>query len=195
MRIMKNIKLTLASTLSVMALAFTGNAFADGDRDHNNFERQVDKSHVQNVRNNKHVSNKRHVNNNRSVSNKRAVSNNRITKRVIVPTRKVVVTKTNFRNSAHNKYAKNKRFQHVKRFNKQYNRYQKQANYKNGNKHNKRYNQKRVSKQIAYSVRPGDTLIQISYKTGVSVQRLARLNRIKNRNLNYLHVGQVLRLI
>jgi len=184
-RIMKNIKLTLASTLSVMALAFTGNAFADGDREHNNFERQVNKSHVQNVKNNKHISSKRHV------------SNHNVTKRVVVkntPTRKVVVTKTKFRSHANNGYAKNKRFQHVKRFNKQYNRYQKQANYQSRNKH-KRYNQKRVSKQIAYSVRSGDTLIQISYKTGVSVQRLARLNRIKNRNLNHLVVGQVLRLI
>lgn len=176
---MKNIKLTLATTLSVLALSFTGNAFADGDREHNNFERQVNKSHVKNVK------------------NKRYANNKRITKRVVVknsPTRKVVVTKTKFRSHANNGYAKNKRFQHVKRFNKQYNRYQKQANYQSRNKH-KRYNQKRVSKQIAYSVRSGDTLIQISYKTGVSVQRLARLNRIKNRNLNHLVVGQVLRLI
>ncbi|WP_299878936.1 LysM peptidoglycan-binding domain-containing protein [uncultured Cocleimonas sp.] len=176
---MKNIKLTLATTLSVLALSFTGNAFADGDREHNNFERQVNKSHVKNVK------------------NKRYANHKRITKRVVVknsPTRKVVVTKTKFRSHAKNGYAKNKRFQHVKRFNKQYNRYQKQANYQSSNKH-KRYNQKRVSKQIAYSVRSGDTLIQISYKTGVSVQRLARLNRIKNRNLNHLVVGQVLRLI
>ena len=174
---MKNIKLTLATTLSVMALAFTGNAFADGDRNHNSFERQVNKSKVQKVKHKKYAHNKT------------------ITKRVVVkntPTRKVVVTKTSFRQPVANKHVKTKRFQHVKRFNKQYNRYQQRVRFDN---RNKRYNQKRVSKQIAYSVRPGDTLIQISYKTGVSVQRLARLNRINNRNLNRLVVGQVLRLI
>ena len=182
---MKNIKLTLATTLSILTLAFTGTAFADGDREYNHFERQVDKSNVQNIK------------------NKRYVSSKRITKRVMVkntPTRKVIVTKTIIKKPAKIRYAKNKRFQHVKRFNRQYARYQKRMNYENRYKRNKRYNQKsykqnRMQKQSVYSVRPGDTLIQISYKTGLSVQRLARLNRIKHRNLNYLQVGQILRLI
>ncbi len=189
MRIMKNIKLTLATTLSVIALSFTGNAFADGDRDNNHFERQADKSNVQKLKNKRYDSNKRIVSNNRAVSNKK------ITKRVVVknsPTRKVVITKTIINKPAKVRYAQNKRFQHVKRFNKQYSRYQKRASYDNRYKH---YNQKKVNKQRVYSVRPGDTLIQVSYKTGVSIHRLARLNRIKNRDLNHLRVGQILRLV
>ena len=82
---MKNIKLTLATTLSILTLAFTGTAFADGDREYNHFERQVDKSNVQNIKNK------------RDVSSKKYASSDRKTKRVVVkntPTRKVIVTKT-----------------------------------------------------------------------------------------------------
>ncbi len=52
---MKNLKLTLATTLSVMALTFTGTAFAD--REYNNYKRSVDKnsvkSHHKNVNKNR----------------------------------------------------------------------------------------------------------------------------------------------
>lgn len=180
---MKNLKLTLATALSVMALTLTGTAFADGDRGHSNFKRSVDKSSAKilgkNIKRNHYASNKK------------------VTKRIVVkntPAKKVFVTKTVIHKPAKRSYSKTKRFAYVKRFNRQYKRYQKQMRYGNSYKRNKGFKQKRVKKQRVYSVRPGDTLIQISYKTGVSIQKLARLNRIKHRNLNYLQVGQLLRL-
>lgn len=49
-----------------------------------------------------------------------------------------------------------------------------------------------VSLADSYTVRPGDTLIGISTKTGVSVEKILSLNSVKDRNIIY--VGQILRL-
>ncbi len=188
---MKNVKLTLATTLSVLALTFAGTAFADGGGD-NRFNNHKQKNVITKTTHTKNV-------------NRNAYKTKRVVKRVVVkntPYRKVVITKTIIKKPAKSWYAKNKRFQHVKRFNKQYRKYQNRTfnktrfgyetrysnknrtGYENRYKRHNRFNAKRVARQSVYSVRPGDTLIQISYKTGVSIQKLARLNRIKNRNLN-----------
>lgn len=177
---MKNIKLTIATTLSMIALTFAGTAAADGDRNYNSFERSVNKTSVK--ANSNHYAKSRIRNVNKRVTSKRIVVKN-------TPTKKVIITKTMIQKPVTHFYSKTKQFAHVKRFNKQYNRYQKRMNDENG------YKQKRVQKQSVYTVRPGDTLIQVSYKTGVSIYKLARLNRIKHKDLNYLYIGQKLRLV
>ncbi len=45
-----------------------------------------------------------------------------------------------------------------------------------------------------YRVRPGDTLSRIAVKTGVSVHKLVRLNKLYGARKNHLEVGQKLRL-
>ena len=175
---MKNVKLTLATTLSILALSFSGAALADGERG-SRFNNHKQKNMVVKSTVSKH-------------SNRHEARNKKVVKRVVVkhtPTKKIVITKTFIKKPSKARYAKNKRFQHVKRFNKQYRQYQNRTRYEN------RFNNKRTLRQSIYSVRSGDTLIQISYKTGVSIKKLARLNRIKNRNLNYLKVGQILKLV
>ena len=184
---MKNVKLTLATTLSVLALTFAGTASADGG---NNRDYRFNNHKQQNV-----IAKSKFTKNINRNAYKNTYKNKRVVKRVVVkntPTRKVVITKTIVKKPAKSWYTKNKRFQHVKRFNKQYRQYQKRANYNN---RYQRFNPKRVVRPTFYSVRPGDTLIQISYKTGVSIPKLARLNRIRNGNLNYLRIGQKLRLV
>ena len=51
-----------------------------------------------------------------------------------------------------------------------------------------------VKRSKTYRVRRGDTLTQISRKTGVSVSRLVRLNRLYGSKKNHIEVGQRLRL-
>ena len=48
--------------------------------------------------------------------------------------------------------------------------------------------------RVIYRVRPGDSLNKIAYKTGVSVQRLVKLNKLYGNKKNRLLVGQVLHL-
>ena len=50
------------------------------------------------------------------------------------------------------------------------------------------------AKSKTYRVRRGDTLTQISRKTGVSLSRLVRLNRLYGSKKNHIEVGQRLRL-
>lgn len=184
---MNNVKLTLATTLSVLTLAFSGAASADNGK---RFE-----NHKQNK-----VMTKTTYSKDRLVkdANRHQARKPKNVKRVVVktaPTKKIVIAKKSVRKPVRTwTKTKNQRFAHVKRFNKQYSQYQSRSNNKN------RYNRvnrvkNKQARQATYSVRSGDTLIQISYKTGVSIKQLARLNRIKNRNLNYLQVGQVLRLV
>lgn len=51
-----------------------------------------------------------------------------------------------------------------------------------------------IKRSKTYRVRSGDTLTQISRKTGVSVSRLVRLNRLYGSKKNHIEVGQRLRL-
>lgn len=53
---------------------------------------------------------------------------------------------------------------------------------------------KKVSRPKTYRVRKGDTLYKISRKTGVSVSRLAKLNRLYGSKKNHIEVGQRLRI-
>lgn len=197
---MNNVKLTLATTLSVLALAFSGAASAENGKRFDNHQQKnvIVKTTYVKEKSAKKV-------NRHQAQNKVAVKRVMVEKAKVKksPNKKILLTKTKVGKSA--KYSrgskiskrsnvKNKRFAHVNKFNKQYNRYQKRANAKNSYQRVNRVNNNKRVKQATYSVRSGDTLIQISYKTGVSIQKLARLNRIKNRNLNYLQVGQVLRL-
>ena len=184
---MKNVKLTLATTLSVLALTFAGAASADGG---GNRDKRFNNHKQQNV-----ITKSNFTNNVNRNAYQKTYKNKRVVKRVVVkksPTRKAVITRTIIKKPAKSWYAKNKRFQHVKQFNKQHRQYQKRANYNN---RDQSFNAKRVVRQTVYSVRPGDTLIQISYKTGVSIPKLARLNRINHGNLNRLRIGQKLRLV
>lgn len=48
--------------------------------------------------------------------------------------------------------------------------------------------------RVIYRVRPGDTLSKIAAKTGVSLHRLVKLNKLYGNKKNRLLVGQVLRL-
>ena len=50
------------------------------------------------------------------------------------------------------------------------------------------------AKSKTYRVRRGDTLMQISRKTGVSLSRLVRLNRLYGSKKNHIEVGQRIRL-
>lgn len=58
----------------------------------------------------------------------------------------------------------------------------------------KRAMAKRMKRSKTYRVRSGDTLTQISKKTGVSVNKLVRLNRLYGSKKNRLEIGQRLRL-
>jgi len=161
---MKNLKLTIATTLSILAIAFSGAASADGFDRHNKFKQNVYKQHVQK---NKNMIVKSSQTN---YKNRVLASNKKIVKTVVVkntPNKKAVITKTIIKKPQKTTW------------------YVKNNSVKN----------KKAVKQTVYSVRPGDTLIQVSFKTGVSVKQLARLNRIKHANLNNLRIGQILRLI
>lgn len=50
------------------------------------------------------------------------------------------------------------------------------------------------AKSKTYRVRRGDTLMKISRKTGVSLSRLVRLNRLYGSKKNHIEVGQRIRL-
>jgi len=58
----------------------------------------------------------------------------------------------------------------------------------------KRAEQKRLKRTKTYRVRRGDTLNKIARKTGVSVSRLTRLNRLHGARKNHIEVGQRLRI-
>ena len=176
---MKNVKLTLATTLSVLALTFAGAASADGGNRYKNQKQQHQHQHQQEFTKSTF---KKNVN--RNVV--KQVNKNRSVKRVVVekrPSKKVVITKRVVKHPAKDRFVATKRFD-------QFKKYQQRANNKN---RSKRYNKRATAKQYVYSVRPGDTLIQISFKTGVSVYQLARLNRLQH--WNYLQVGQRLKLV
>ena len=173
---MKNVKLTLATTLSVLTLAFSGAASAESGKhfdnhDHNNVivktmyskDKRLKKVNAQKIR-------------------KQKVSNKVIVKRA--PAKKVSQMKKLAKRSNKQSYSSNKRFKQVKTFKKQYSKYQSSKGKKTRYVRNARSNTKQSVRKSIYSVRSGDTLIQISYKTGVSIKKLARLNRIKNTDLN-----------
>ena len=185
---MKNVKLTLVTTLSVLALAFSGAASANRADNDNQKSYQKNK-----ITKSSKAANQKYLNRNGMRNVHRAQPN----KRVVVkqsPKRKVVISRTVVKKPAKLRYVSNKRFNKTKQYNQRVNANKRYSNNKRFNRAN-RLNSKRMIKQYVYSVRPGDTLIQVSFKTGVSIHQLARLNRIKHRNLNHLRVGQILRLI
>jgi len=136
---MKNVKLTLVTALSVLALTFAGVASADNNRHH---KKQNEVTYTKKVNKNVSKHNKKTV-----VVTKKVKSTN---KKVVVkrtPTKKVVVTK--------------KVVKHPTR-----------------------------TKQQFYTVRPGDNLSRISARTGVSVKKLAKWNKLKH--VNNIRIGQIL---
>ncbi|WP_299878914.1 LysM peptidoglycan-binding domain-containing protein [uncultured Cocleimonas sp.] len=185
---MKNVKLTLATTLSVLALTFAGVASADNGSRYNNYKKQNEVSFnkkANNQKTSKQLTNKQKVSNKSYTKN--ANNSNTTAKRVVVkktviksPTKKVVFTK-NVKKPAKTQYVSKSR-----------------ANTKYVTKYvtkgvtNKVV--KRNVKPFAYTVRSGDTLYRISLKTGVSVNKLAKLNHITNWNINNIRIGQILRI-
>lgn len=171
---MNNLKLTLATTLSVLALAFSGAASAN----------RADGEYQTYHQNNKVI---------------KTVIAQPIKKVVVkhTPTKKIVITKTIYDKPKKARFVSNKRFNKSKRYNKRLSYKNRYKHYSNNNRfsHHKRFSSKKLAKQTIYRVRPGDTLIQVSFKTGVSVLRLARLNGIKYKDLNHLKIGQKLRLV
>jgi len=58
---------------------------------------------------------------------------------------------------------------------------------------NQRITQRQNTNNV-YAIRSGDTLYRVSLKTGVSVDKLARLNRLNKKEINSLQIGQILKL-
>lgn len=173
---MKNAKLTLATALSVLAITFTGTAFADGG------DRQNNRKHV--------TITKVQTSNNVNRQAIKKVNKTTTVERVVVkntPNKKVIITKTIIKKPATLRYVANKSFN-------QRGKYSQRVNYKNRYKRHNDFKAITVPKRLVYSVRPGDTLISISLKTGVNIHRLARLNRLNHGRVNYLQIGQLLRL-
>jgi LysM repeat protein len=173
MDIMKNVKLTLATTLSVLALTFAGAASADNGKRYNNQKQQDKVSFNKKQSSNKKVTNKTFHAKNMAA---KKVTVNKVTVKKATP-KKVFVTK--------NVVKKPAKPQHVSK-----NRY----NTKKVVKTNVYRNVNRKVNTHSYKVRSGDTLYRISLKTGVSVNKLAQLNRITNWNINNIRIGQILRL-
>ena len=171
---MKNVKLTLATALSVMAMTFTGTAFADNGNRHNNKQLTITKSQTSKSANRQFVTNM-----NKKTTVKRVVVKNK-------PSKKVIITKTIIKKPAPGRYVANKHFN-------QRAKYSQRVNNKNRYKRNNSYKARTLPSRAVYSVRPGDTLIQVSFKTGVRIERLVKLNRLHG-NINYLRVGQLLKL-
>jgi len=135
---MKNVKLTLVTAFSVLALTFAGVASADNNSHH---KKQNEVTYTKKV--NKNVS----KHNTKTVVVTKKVKSN---KKVVVkrtPNKRVVVTK--------------KVVKHPTK-----------------------------AKQQYYTVRPGDNLSRISARTGISVKKLAKWNKLKH--VNNIRIGQML---
>ena len=203
---MKNVKLTLATTLSVLALTFAGAASADsGNRFNNHKQNDVSKTTIIKHVNTKSVSkNARKINtktaystkNSYSANNKynakkntkKAFVNNRtVTKKIVKKNngQKVIITKSIVKKPAKNQYVSKSRFNTKAIVTR---------NVKSNNKKVTKRVTKRNNKRFSYTVRSGDTLTRISLRTGVSVKALAKLNRLSRWSLNNISIGQVLRI-
>ena len=169
---MKNVKLTLATALSVLAMTFTATAFADGG-DRQNNRKQVTISKVQPSKDHKRMAIKNAA---KPAKVERTVVKN-------TPNRKVIITKTVIKKPAPVRYVANNRF-------KQNAKYSQRANY---NEYHKPARFVAPHRSAVYKVRAGDTLFRISLKTGVNLERLVKLNHLRG-SLSYLQIGQVLRL-
>ena len=130
---MKNVKLTLVTALSVLAITFTGTAFADGgDRQNNNKQAFNAKTQIS-----KNV--------NRQVV--KTVNKTKTVKRVIVkntPTKKVFITKTIVNKPMPARYVENKHFN-------QGAKYSQRVNYKNRYKRNNHFKAITVPKSSVLS--------------------------------------------
>lgn len=182
---MKNMKQKLTATLAVLTIAFSGSAFADGKHSHGMKAKQsIAKAHTS-----KHVKqgvvkktktvrfvNQRQVKKVKTVVVKNGHNKKRIT------TVKTIVKKPVHRQVAHSRFISDRN----KRWNRGHQRFVK------WNKGHKRYY--KSPRRVVYSIRAGDTLIRISLKTGISVKKLARLNRLNHGRANTLQIGQLLRL-
>lgn len=182
---MKNVKLTLATTLSVLALTFAGAASADNGSRSNNHKQQNEVSFNKKASQHSVKSNTRNEYNTKSTYNaKNAYNTKKNVKRVVVknsPNKKVIITKNIVKKPAKTQYVSKNRFN------------TKAAVTRNVKKVAKR-NANRNVKHFSYTVRPGDTLYRISLRTGVSVNKIARLNRLTNWNLHNIRIGQTLRI-
>jgi len=159
---MNNVKLTLVTTLSALALTFAGAASADNGK---RFDNQKQKNQVSF---NKKVSKQKASKSQQNI--KKVFAKNMAAKQGA--SKKVVVTKTIVKKPVKTQVVSKKYF-----------------NKKVVNK-----TIKKVAKPRAYTVRPGDTLYRISLRTGVSVNKIAKLNRITNWNINNIRIGQILRI-
>jgi hypothetical protein len=131
---MKNIKLTLATTLSVLALTFTGTASADGGSQYKNHKHHNGTSKLTFTKNiNKHtVKNKK----NNKVRNARF--NKKVIKRVVVkhtPTKTVFISKRAVKKPAPGRIVSNQRYKQVKRYN-QRTKYNNRYRFNNRSKYN-----------------------------------------------------------
>ena len=169
---MKNVKLTFATALSVLAMTFTGTAFADGG-DRQNNRKQVTITKVQTLKDLKRMVKK---NADKPAKVERTVVKN-------TPNRKVIITKTVIKKPAPVRYVANKRFIQSAKYNQRakYSKYHKPVRFV------------APHRSAVYKVRAGDTLFRISLKTGVNLERLVKLNHLRG-SLNYLQISQVLRL-
>jgi len=147
---MKNIKLTLATTLSILTMTFSGSVLANDWNSGNNYKYNQ-------------------YNTNKIVAKKIAKKNNRtlIAKKTVYPvSTKIVNNRIN-----------------------------------NTNQYNKAIEKKKIIQRQntkvsnLYSIRSGDTLYSISLRTGVSVNKLARLNNLNTKKVHSLRIGQILRLV
>ncbi len=172
MDIMNNVKLTLATTLSALALTFAGAASADNGK---RFDNQKQKNQVSY---NKKVSKQNVQKPNQNI--KKVFAKNAAAKSTA--SRKVIVTKTIAKKPAKPQVISKNRYN------------TKKVVKTNSNKKVVKRNIKKVAKPHAYTVRPGDTLYRISLRTGISVNKIAKLNRITNWSINNIRGGQVLRI-
>ncbi len=170
---MKNVKLTLATTLSVLALTFAGAASADNGSRSNNLKQQNEVSFNKKASQHSVKSNTRNEYNTKKNVKRVVVKNS--------PNKKVIITKNIVKKPAKIQYVSKNRFN------------TKAAVTRNVKKDAKR-NANRNVKHFSYTVRPGDTLYRISLRTGVSVNKIARLNRLTNWNLHNIRIGQTLRI-
>lgn len=136
---MKNIKLTLATTLSVLALTFTGTTSADGGNQYKGLKHHNGTSKLTFTKNvNKHIVKSR-INSN--VRNARF--NKKVIKRVVVkhmPTKTVIVSKRVVKKPAPRRIVSNQRYKQVKHYN-QRTKYNNRYSFNNRSKYNRaKYN-------------------------------------------------------
>ena len=127
-------KLTLATTLSVLALTFTGAASADGGNRYKNHKHHNGTSKLTFTKNvNKHIVKSR-INN--KVRNARF--NKKVIKRVVVkhtPTKTVIISKRVVKKPAPRRIVSNQRYKQVKRYN-QRTKYNNRYRFNNRSKYN-----------------------------------------------------------